>query len=143
MSARSSAGSADFRYAPGSGPEAGEATSRQAAASAKQRSRSDARQVHRQEDRDVVTRRPEPGDHARERRAHVRPVVGERKRQLETVGDLPHGDSLVARLAEHAPRALRKRLAVETGERLRRAEAPARAADEQNAGQPVIRHASV
>ena len=51
-------------------------------------------------------------------------------------------DALVARLAERPPGALGERLVAEARERLRRAEARARAADEQHARQ-TIRHGSV
>ena len=81
----------------------------------------------------------EPGD----RRAHVGAVVQQLERKLEPVGELADGDPLGARLAEHAPRTLRERLAVDARERLRRAEARARAADEQDARQLVMRHGSV
>ena len=75
--------------------------------------------------------------------ASLRAVVEELERQLEPVRALADREPLVARLAEHAPGPLGERLAAEPGERLRRAEARARAADEQDARQARTRHGSV
>ena len=50
---------------------------------------------------------------------------------------LPSAIRSLADLAEQPPRALGERLVAEARERLRRAEAPALAADEQHAGQPL------
>ena len=50
---------------------------------------------------------------------------------------------MLTRLAERPPAALGERLAAEPRERLRRAEATRRAADEQDARQPCTRHGSL
>ena len=96
-----------------------------------------------------------PGGRRRRRsrgaQAATTPAIGARtstpsssdvERQLELAA-LADGDPLVAGFAERAPRALRERLALEPCERLRRAEALARAADEQDARQRSMRHGSV
>ena len=101
------------------------------------------RRVDRDRDDQVVRRRPQTGDEAGDRRAHVRPVIQERKRQLEAVRVLADGEPLVAGLAEQPPGPLRERLAVESRERLRRPEPPARPADQQDARQLSMRHASL
>ena len=88
-------------------------------------------------------RRTQARDDAGDRRAHVGAVVEHVERKLEPVRELADRDPLVARLAEQPPRAFRERLAVDERERLRRAEARARAADEQDARQRSMRHASV
>ena len=101
-----------------------------------ERRRARERQVDRQEHDRVVRRQPEPGDDAGERRPHGRAVVGDRERQHQ-LARLADGDALVEGVAEHPPGALCERLAAEAGERLRRAEASARAADQQDARQRV------
>ena len=78
--------------------------------------------------------RPQPCEHAEHRSPIVRAVVEHRERQLELIRGLPDRDDLVTDLAEHAPAALGERLATEACERLGRAEAIGRAADEQDAG---------
>ena len=72
-----------------------------------------------------------------------RPVVEERERELEPVRDLADGEPLLARLAERPPGAVGEGLSLPLRERLRRAEAPARAADEQDARQVRTRHGSL
>ena len=108
----------------------------------RQHLRRDQRNVDRQDDGDAVRGRAQPGDDPGERSAHVAPVVEHRERQLERVGGLADGEPLVAAPPSTRQRA-RERLSAELRQRLRRAEARARAADEQHAGQPVIRHGSV
>src|SRR5207237_5729536 len=103
----------------------------------------DERAVHRQRDADVVGGGAQPGDEARDRRPDLRPVVEQRKRERQRIRLLPHGDALAAGLAEHTPRPRGQRLAVELRQRLRRAEAAARSADEQDPRQLSIRHGSV
>ena len=91
---------------------------------------------------DLVRSRAQPGDDAGDRRAHLGAVVEHGERELEPVRRLADGDPLVAE-RERLPADLGERAAVEAGERLRRAEPRARAADEQNARQASIRHGSV
>ena len=90
------------------------------------------------DDRDVVRRRAQPGGDRRDRAGPG--IVQRRERQPVAPTD---GDPLVADLPEQPPRTLGERLPLEPGERLRRAEAAARAADEQDPGQLAIRHGSV
>jgi len=101
------------------------------------------RAVDRKEDADVVPGRTQPRDDAGDRRTDVGRVVDERKGEREPVGCLAEREPLVAGLAERAPRFFRERLAVEPSERLGRAEARARSAQKQHAGQAEMRHASV
>jgi hypothetical protein len=101
------------------------------------------RDVDGNHDGDVVPCRAKSGDDAGDRRAHVGPVVEHIERELESVVTLADGNPFVALLSEQAPGTFRERLAVELRERLRRAEACARAADEQHARQRSMRHASV
>ncbi|HSX21867.1 MAG TPA: hypothetical protein VLE97_03735 [Gaiellaceae bacterium] len=69
-------------------------------------------------------------------------AVGEHWKRQRLVA-LADRDSLVAHVTEHTPRAIGERLPAETRERFRRTEARACPADEQDAGQPSIRHVSV
>ena len=78
-----------------------------------------------------------------DRRPDRRSVVEDGKRQLQLVGRLAQGETLVERLAEYAPRALGQGLTIKPRERLRGAEAPAGAADKQDAGYRVPCHGSV
>ena len=100
------------------------------------------RAVDRQADGEAGLGCGQPGHDAGNRRPHLGPVVQHRERQLRPV-PLPDGDALVARLPERPPRALRKRLSPEPGQRLRRAEPARGAAEEQDARQAFSRHASV
>jgi hypothetical protein len=77
----------------------------------------------------------------RDRSDRARARVGER-RERESV-EAADREPLSAGRAEQPPRALRERLPFEPRERLRRAETGAGAADEENPGQPWIRHGSV
>jgi hypothetical protein len=61
-------------------------------------------------------------------------IVEDGEGKLEPVGFLPDGQDLGAGLAEQAPSPLREYLAADPRERLRRAEAVRRAADEEDAG---------
>ena len=99
--------------------------------------------VDREYEADVMTRRAQSGDEARDGSAHVGAVVEDRKRERQRVGLLPDGDPLLAGRAQHAPGTLGKRLAPEERQCFRRAEAAARAAHEQNAGQRSMRHCSL
>ena len=107
-----------------------------------QHRRRHAGRVHGKHHAEIVTGCAQPGDDAGDRRADLCAVVQKRERQVEQVRDLADGDPLVAE-GERLPADLGQRPAVETSERLRRAEAGARPADEQNAGQTLIRHGSV
>ena len=107
------------------------------------RSLREERRVDGDHDHDLVACGTESGDDTRDRRADVRCVVENVERELEPVGPLPDGDPLVACVAQQAPGAFGERLAAEPRECLRRAEARARAPDEQDARQLSIRHASV
>jgi DNA-3-methyladenine glycosylase I len=101
------------------------------------------RTVDRDDHRGRIRGRPEARDDAGDRRPDVGAVVEHRERQRQLVGGLADGDPLTARGAEHAPHAFRERLGAEARERLRRPEPAARAADEQDARQPSIRHGAV
>ena len=88
-------------------------------------------------------RSAQAGHDAGDRRADVGSVVEHREGELDPVRRLADRDPFGARLAEQPPRALGEGLAVEACKRLGRAEARARPADEQDAGQLAIRHGSV
>jgi hypothetical protein len=97
-----------------------------------QRVGGEARHVDRDHDGDLVRRRAETGG---DRRDRTRPGIGQ-----------PAGtdsEPLVAYLPEQPPGAVGKRLSFVLGQLLRRAEAAARAADEQDPRQARIRHGSV
>jgi len=76
-------------------------------------------------------------------RAHLAAVVDDLEREGEVVADLPHDDNSAEGLAEQAMCALAEHFALEARQGLRRPEAAARAADEQNAGYfvPIAYHA--
>ena len=101
------------------------------------------RHVDRNDDGDLGCGGTETSDEADERGPHLAPVVEERKRELEPVRRLPHGQALAADLGEEPPRPLGECLALEFGESLRRAEARAGPADEEDPRQASIRHGSV
>ena len=98
------------------------------------------RAVDREEDRELGRGRAQPGDDARDRRSRLGRLDDDVERQLEVA--LADREPQRERLAEDSPATLRERLAPEARQRLRRAEALRRAADEQHAGY-VIRHVSV
>ncbi len=98
------------------------------------------RTVDGQEHRDVVRSGPQACDHTGDRRPHVRSIVEHVERQLTRLADHQH---LVTCAREHATPPVVERLAFQFDQRLRRAEAPARTADEQDAGQRSTRHGSV
>ncbi len=97
-----------------------------------QRRGGEARHVDRDDDGDLVGRGPQSGRDRRDRTG---------ARIVETAR--PDPDPLVARLAEEPPGAVAERLALELRELLRRAEARARAAREQDPRYAVMRHGSV
>ncbi len=105
--------------------------------------RANERDVHRQDDAEIVARCPQPRDEARERSAHVGAVLDDLVGQTERVSALPRRKPFVAQFAERSPRACRECLAVELGERLRGPEPAACAADEQDPGQTSRRQGSV
>src|SRR5439155_16020692 len=59
--------------------------------------------VDREYEADVMTRRAQSGDEARDGSAYVGAVVEDRKRERQRVGLLPDGDPLLAGRAQHAP----------------------------------------
>ena len=79
-----------------------------------------------------VRGRSQSGDHAEDRRALRRAVVEDGKWKLEPVIVLSDGEDLFAHLAENPPRTRGERLTAERCERLRRAEAFGRAADQED-----------
>jgi hypothetical protein len=108
-----------------------------------QHPRADERCVDRQEHRDVVRcgaqARNEPG----KRRPDVGSVVLDLERKLQLIVGFAEGAPLVTRLAEDPPRALGEGRTVDARERLRRAEAPARASNQQHSCQSTMRHSSL
>jgi hypothetical protein len=101
------------------------------------------RRVDGNHDAAIGSRRPQPGDEPCKRRPHIRRIVDDMERQLERVGLLADCDSFVADPAERSPGAFREGLTVEFRKGFRGTEAAARAADEQDPGQPSSRHGSV
>ena len=91
--------------------------------------------IDRKDDGELRRRRAKPRDEPRQRRADVGAVVDQLERQCEPVRMLADGEPVRTSLAEQPPRALGHRLAAAHRNKcLRRAEARARAADEQDPG---------
>ena len=103
----------------------------------------DERHVRRQDDHDLRSGEPEGRGDTDHGGTDVAAVVEDLEGEIEPVGGLADHDHLAERLGEHAVPALGERLALVACERLRGAEARARAADEQGAGyaRPVAYHA--
>ena len=99
--------------------------------------------VDREYDRTLGSRGTQTGHDPGKGCADLGVVVDELERQLERICPFTDREPLVAGLAEQAPGALGQRLAVERRKRLRRAEARACAANEQDARQARRRHVSV
>jgi hypothetical protein len=99
--------------------------------------------VDGQHDADVVRRSVQAGHEPGDRSAHLALVVEDFERKDEAVLTLAEREPLRTNLAERSPRTRRERLAVELRERLRRAEAAACPADEQDPGQVSRRQGSV
>ena len=119
------------------------ATSAGAAARSDEHGGRHPRGVDRQNHARFVRSGAQAGDDPGDRRPDVALVVEHREGQREPVGRLPDRDPLAAE-RQRFPPDLGEGAAVDACERLRRAEPRARAADEQDAGQPgAIRHGSV
>src|SRR5439155_27208226 len=99
----------------------------------------DARTVDGEEHGDLRRGGAEPGDDTGDRRSHARAVVDDLERKLAGLAD---EEDLVARSGENTAGTFDEHLSVELGERLRRAEAGACAADQHDARQSTIRHGS-
>src|SRR5439155_9927517 len=93
------------------------------------------RAVDGEDHAELVRRGAEPSDDAGERSPDLASVVENRKRKVEAVPLLAHREALVAHLAEELPADLGERPSSEPRKRFRHAEARARAADEEDAGQ--------
>ena len=107
-----------------------------------QERRRDEGHIGREDDAELRPGETETGREADDGGTYLAPVVEDGKRKRERVLPLPHRDHLREGFGEDAVRALGEALSLKGGERLRRAEPAARAADEENAGQLVIRHGS-
>jgi hypothetical protein len=105
--------------------------------------RRDQRHVDWEQQADIVGGRAQARHDARDGSPYIGSVVNELEREVEAVGRLADRDPLVARLAEETPGTLRERFAVQVRQCFRRAEAPTRAADEENTCYSPIRHGSV
>ena len=93
-----------------------------------------ARAVDGQDDAGVVRGRAHPGSDAVRGRTLLDAVVQHRERQVERIGLLADHEHLLADLGEHAVRAFGEPRTAESSERLRRAEARRRSAEQQHAG---------
>ena len=94
--------------------------------------------VSREDDDAFRVREPERGGDADDRGACLAAVVQHREGKLEAVGGLADDDHVLEDLTEHAMPAHGQRLPLVGGQRLRRAEAGARPADEERPG--YVRH---
>src|SRR6266550_6865502 len=121
------------RAAKGSGQRAGRRDGISRGSEPAEGARRDQGAVDGEEDADVVRRRAQARDDSGDRCANRRVVVDDGEGEWEPVVRLADSDALVARVAEYAPGAFGERLATVLCERLRRTEARARAADEQDA----------
>src|SRR5262249_36500464 len=101
-----------------------------------------ARSVDGQDDADVIGRRPESCNDSRNWRSNIAAVVEDGEGQLELIVLLAEREPLVAK-GKSLPRGFGQRQAFDPREGLWRAEAAARAADEEDPRQALMRHGSL